>query len=638
MGVRWTSEGRRLAEAAGKGSSLARGLARRTRNMAHLGVLAAAGLTTASCMILPRHRSIAPARGTWPDEAMARSMNPWLLAEGFSDRLEIEIDWVEGCKPGPKTVEGLRRVALEYGPAGHPVEITLDDEIPLKDWKTAGPSGDDPEQKIVERYADFAGAPEDPEFRTAHLYVLFAPEARMHGLNGYSTQWIVPRGGDRAGVDGIVVYRAPHERYAKLWLSRDKMERMTLVHEFGHQLGLVRNETHERLEPYSRHCTSLKCLMALPSRRVLFRSAFAGFFNILPTDYCARCREDIRRAKAAWRDAMAHDASYRESRVAERRAARLSISLETLREQGRHEEVLEAIARSRSDGGMNQSLRSLEILSFAALGRLDEARRLLDLSDPDDRLRLSWSLGRGLMRAGRYEEAASLFDRDELRRARQYEFEQSCWVLLAALDGAGRPQDAVSLLDELIGRGRVISFHPFEGMRVRRAQFLRKAGRMQEALGEARKALRVRKRRRYWRELAAELLDESGSKDEARALRHEWLSDEERALARAKEPVVSWELSWRVARVRALLGETAEARSTIAQGGAAPEGTGVDRTLWTEAPALAALGDWDAIAALVRKQGTDSFYDACLQEELAPMRADSRYADLFSVCPKRQAR
>lgn len=638
MGVRWTSEGRRLAKAAGKRSSWARGRARRTRNLARLGVLAATGVATASCLFLPRHRSIAPARGAWPDEALARSMNPWLLAEGFSDRLEIEIDWVEGCKPGPKTVEGLRRIALEYGPAGQPVEITLDDEIPLKDWKSAGPSGDDPEQKIVERYADLLGAPEDAEFRTARLYVLFAPESRMRGLNGYSTRWIVPRGGDRADVDGIVVYRAPHERYAKLWLSRDKMERMTLIHEFGHELGLVGNEAHERLEPYSGHCTSLKCLMALPSLRVLFRNAIAGFFNILPTDYCARCREDIRRAKATWREAMARDASYRESRVAERWAARLALSLEPLREQGRHEEVLEAIGRFRSGGGMSQSLRRLKIGSLAALGRLDEARMLLDLSDPDDRLRLSWSLGRSLTRVGRYEEAASLFDRDELRRARQYEFEQSCWVLLAALDGAGRPQDAVSLLEELIARGRAISFHPFEGLRVRRAQFLRKAGRMEEALGEARKALRERKGRAYWRELAAELLDESGSKDEARALRHEWLSDEEHALARAKEPVVSWELSWRVARVRALLGETAEARATIAQGGAAPEGTGVDRRLWTEAPALATLGDWDAIAALIRRQGADSFYDTCLQGELAPMRADSRYADLFSVCPEHPMR
>ena len=158
-------------------------------------------------------------------------MNPWLLAEGFSDRLEIEVDWVEGCKPGPKTIEGLRRIAVEYGPPGRPVEITLDDEIPRAVWDGSRDQGDQREQRIVEKYADLSDAPYDPEFRSGRLYVLFVPASR-YGLNGYSTGWFVTRGDSRVLVDGIVVFRAPHARYAKLWLSLDKMERMTLIHEF----------------------------------------------------------------------------------------------------------------------------------------------------------------------------------------------------------------------------------------------------------------------------------------------------------------------------------------------------------------------------------------------------------------------
>src|SRR4029453_1981563 len=147
--------------------------------LALLSVLGAAAF--ACCALLPRYPSAVPRDSVWPEEKLEESMNPWFLGEGFADRIEIEVDWVAGCKPGPHTIEGLRTIATKYAPSGVPVTISLDDEIPRSEWdataKASRPSGiaSDRVAPLVRHHADFARDPCDPEFHTAHFYVLFAP-------------------------------------------------------------------------------------------------------------------------------------------------------------------------------------------------------------------------------------------------------------------------------------------------------------------------------------------------------------------------------------------------------------------------------------------------------------------------------
>jgi pentatricopeptide repeat protein len=617
------------------------------RGAAVLAVLTVAGFTV--CALLPRYPSKAPRGEVWPEENLEKSMNPWFLAEGFSDRIAIEVDWVAGCKPGPQTIDGLRSIATKYAPAGVPVDVELDDEIPRAEWDATGKRSGDRVDPLVRAHADFAHEPCDAEFRTAHFYVLFAPGADSWFF-GYSGAWYADDQPDTP-VDGIVVFHDPHARLAKLWLSCDRMEAMTVVHEYGHQLGLVANETHERTGLSRGHCTSLSCLMAQPSLRVYAHNAFVGLFNHFPSDYCRECREDIRRTQAAWRARLVREPGYRAKRAEILQTWYWSVSIHPLVDRGDFQGALAEIARARLRYPDSGSFAFDEIRSLTALGRFDEAAVRLRDAPPDRRVSLTWTLARELHLAGRYDEAIALFDRDEVRRMEEYQFEQSAFILVDALEQAGRLDEAIALIDEMLARGPATSYIP-EGSRAQRADLLRRAGRVPEALAAVEKGLGSRKTRHYWYATASELLDAAGRHEEAQALLREWLDFEEKQ--RAKASTGGWESKWRrswtIARVHLLLGESerlvnqaerrdpirledeARAREAIAQAGDPPEGTYIDSILWAEVPVLVRLHEWDRAAGLIRSREKASRYDVCGTRDLAPLREDPRYADLFEKC------
>ena len=216
--------------------------------------------------------------------------------EGVSDRTVVEIDWVEGCKPGPQTVAGLEEILKKYSPPNHAVEIVVDQEIPLVEWdESRSPAHDGVE--LIEKYAgvERASAP-----RTAWRYVLFVPSAG--GFFGHTFDRSVTRDGVTTEVKGLVVSRSAHQRYSLLWIDLDRLERMTLIHEFGHLFGLVGNPRHERSAAGHRgHCNDLHCLTAHPTLRVIARNFAAELFNQFMTDYCDACQGDIRRTQAYWR-------------------------------------------------------------------------------------------------------------------------------------------------------------------------------------------------------------------------------------------------------------------------------------------------------------------------------------------------
>jgi hypothetical protein len=426
-----------------------------------LGLIALAGLAAPACVLIPRYRAVGPlARSGDAEETFG--LDPWLLAEGVADLVVVEIDWVAGCKPGPRTVEGLREILVEHGPAGRPVELRLDDEIPRETWDGFA-DGQDPVEFLVSRFAGIAVEPPDADSRVERRYALFAP-GPLHGTFGYSTTWSVRRGQEIRPVRGVVVSRASHARYARLWISLDRLERLTLVHEFGHQLGLVSNTAHERDRPHRHHCTSLVCPMSVPTPRVIARNLLRGLFNSFPRDYCERCRADIRRAQAVWRRRLAADPGYRAELVASRRAEERALRFRDLALKGENAQVVEEVAALRAHGEGVSALLAYEIGALADLGRLDEAlARVVELPAGEGGS-ARWGLGRALIAQGRHAEAVGLFDREVLRRGGDYEFEQSSFVLRAALQGLGRFSEAADLIGELQARGHSISFSP-EGMR-----------------------------------------------------------------------------------------------------------------------------------------------------------------------------
>ena len=176
-------------------------------------------------LALPRYPAVASRAEPYPPEELAAEFDQALLREGVSDRTVVEIDWVEGCEPGPQAIAGLEAILKKYSPPNHAVEIVVDQEIPRAAW-----------------------------------------------------------------------------RYALLWIDLDRLERMTLIHEFGHLFGLVGNPRHERSAAGHRgHCNDLHCLTAHPTLRVIARNFAAELFNQFMTDYCDACQGDIRRTQAYWR-------------------------------------------------------------------------------------------------------------------------------------------------------------------------------------------------------------------------------------------------------------------------------------------------------------------------------------------------
>jgi hypothetical protein len=136
-------------------------------------------LLAVSCVALPRYKAVDPRPEPYPVERLAEELDPWLLADGFSKRLIVEIDWVEGCRPGPRTLAGFEKVLRRYVPATRTIEVALDQEIPRAVWDEAAGDGD-PVAALVERFVN-VGPVLAPD--TERRYVLFAPLA--HGNFGY---------------------------------------------------------------------------------------------------------------------------------------------------------------------------------------------------------------------------------------------------------------------------------------------------------------------------------------------------------------------------------------------------------------------------------------------------------------------
>ena len=113
--------------------------------------------------------------------------------------------------------------------------------------------------------------------------------------------------------------------------------------DLAHQLGLVANDTHQRTSHARHHCTELTCLMAQPTWRVYARNAFGGLFNHFPSDYCARCQEDIRRAQTAWSERLVREPGYREKRASDIRTWYVSLAIRPLVERGEYESALASL-------------------------------------------------------------------------------------------------------------------------------------------------------------------------------------------------------------------------------------------------------------------------------------------------------
>jgi hypothetical protein len=211
---------------------------------------------------------------------------PWTLNHALLQpvdrRLLFVVELVEGHAPEPEALDHLVALAARYGERPASRVLAGQPGAPPVRWEG--------ERPVVE-------GPLAPD--TTYVFIRYVGE-KIHHF-GLSTPVFL---GDRT-VYLIQVNQEAHRPYRPL-LPQRRLEEQTLVHEYGHLLGLPPSD-HGYYAGYpdfdgGAHCVNPDCPLTLPSPR----SVLYGVGNVVVhkrylDDYCEQCRRAIAAAKAYWR-------------------------------------------------------------------------------------------------------------------------------------------------------------------------------------------------------------------------------------------------------------------------------------------------------------------------------------------------
>ena len=142
-----------------------------------------------------------PATGA---EAIAATLNPFVLTGLVSERLLLEVDWVEGYRPSHEALLAAESVLREQCDEGRRIDVVIDDAIPRSTWE-AHRGREGLERLVASRLdadpADWA--------RVEVVYLLYAPDgaAWYEGPVSGMTDRITFRRQDR-----VAVYSSPQSK------------------------------------------------------------------------------------------------------------------------------------------------------------------------------------------------------------------------------------------------------------------------------------------------------------------------------------------------------------------------------------------------------------------------------------------
>jgi len=205
-----------------------------------------------------------------------------------AQQIEVEIDWLPGCRPAPGTLAAIEAFLTEYAAPAGGVHVVLDEEIERSpDGRpfTVGEAISDTEWWQVASVHKRAAL----EPGHASIYLLFVPR--------FPAEFRFRRGLAYPGNGFAVIAHDTVRSEAFLTVRGDEIERFVVQHEIGHLLGLVSDHAHE----YKGHCTDPRCILyAGVDLRALLANWWRVFTGRLPDALDAGCRRELalRRAQA----------------------------------------------------------------------------------------------------------------------------------------------------------------------------------------------------------------------------------------------------------------------------------------------------------------------------------------------------
>jgi hypothetical protein len=214
---------------------------------------------------------------------------PWTLNRELltpaNQRILFVVELVQGHPPETAALNGLVRLAGRYGERQASWVIAGTPAAPRYHWKLGW---------IV------LDAPLDPQ--TSYVIVRYiGDQLQKWGLS--FTQYV--------GGHQLYIIEINQERHRKWrhFIAERHLEMQTLVHEYGHMIGLPPAD-HGYYTMYpsfydGAHCVNPDCALS----KVRWRALLYGLFHTILgrhylEDYCAQCRQAIAAAKAYWRSVV----------------------------------------------------------------------------------------------------------------------------------------------------------------------------------------------------------------------------------------------------------------------------------------------------------------------------------------------
>lgn len=550
------------------------------------------------------------------DADIARKIDLDLVSDLGVRTIRFEVHWVDGYRPTDYALAGLREATRRIAPE-KTVELDVDPTpIPRAEWDASG-TDEVAADVWVERHARSVERSES--VRT--IQIVYIPDGdRWFGMDffGMAGHVHVERP-DGSFVRIPVIYMAmdPIVRSSILWLAPKRSERSTLVHEYGHLLGLTRDPRHST-RVGGGHCTEPQCVMDGPTRKKILYNLPRGFFTgRLPTWYCTKCMEDLRTArrwateqKRAGADPIA---VYRRWTSLDR--AREEVA--ALIQRGREDEARERVRRIVREEEWSEDLRDLAfaVWRYAWYSEAESLfRRYEDGAPPADTANTRQYRFEVMAAQGRYDEA--------LVEAKPEEYP---WVRVELLRGIGRTEEAIALArsmttDESLPAGALAHSE------VLLSEALCDAGRFDEALEAVHRAAKLENDRVRLRSVEGEVLSLAGRSDDSEEAFREVLEEYGRLPEKDRR---EGRTRYLAARAHAHLGETdAALRLLQGAGGRAPREW--DLAYWSRI--LAFTGDSDrAMEALerARRQGAAFPVNPCLEHDLLGLRDDPRFKAIY---------